>query len=708
MVFFERMGISRLKLAVMVPFVTFVAILAVTVSVIEYQKFTRESSRISLEIHSAIDRSFKGAVASETASLRAVAEALATNDGLKVALRQRDRQRLMRIAGPMLANLGHSASISHLYFIDAEQTAVLRVHQPERYGDVIDRITTRTARQTRAAAAGIELGPLGTMTLRVVVPWFDNGELIGFVETGKEIDHLFEALRQQFDLHALVFIPKARLDRQGWEAGMAMLGRPFDWDEFPDQVLSIRNGISPVVIRQFLAGHRGELNVGDGWYSWLRLDVPDAGGGNAAMVGLVMDITVRHQELVRFGLLLAGIALGGSVVVIALFWLIIDRVEAELMRARRRSELLLSSAGEGIIGVDLAGRCIFANPAAQDMLGFASLADMIGQDVHFLTGHCHGDGSPCDAGECAVRMTLGDGIRRRVDQDLYQHNGGGRFPVEFSVTAMADNGRITGVVLVFHDISERSAAERALADAAGRMEAQSREVARINAELEQFAYVASHDLRQPLRMVSSYLGLIERKLGPQLDDDLKTCFGFAMGGAQRMDRLILDLLEYSRTGRSAEPAVPVPLLEAVADSLVNLEVAIGEAGAQVTVAEGLPTISGDRAELTRLFQNLIGNAVKYRATDRRPEIEIGHRRDGDEVVVWVRDNGIGLSPNDHQRAFQIFQRAVRNDQYEGSGIGLAICKKIIDNCGGRIWIESAEGQGCCFYLAFPIIRAVAA
>ena len=216
-----------------------------------------------------------------------------------------------------------------------------------------------------------------------------------------------------------------------------------------------------------------------------------------------------------------------------------------------------------------------------------------------------------------------------------------------------------------------------------------------NQELEQFSYVASHDLRQPLRMISSYLGLIERRLGPDLGGEIKDFLDFAVGGARRMDRLILDLLEYSRTGKSTQ-RVPVSLGQAVADARANLTVAMREADAEIIVADDLPTVSGDPTDLTRLFQNLIGNAVKYRAPDRRPRVVISCRRLDGEWLVSVMDNGIGIAEEDRERAFAIFQRLVPQEAYEGTGIGLAVCKKIVEHHGGRIWIESAPDGGSIF------------
>lgn len=245
-----------------------------------------------------------------------------------------------------------------------------------------------------------------------------------------------------------------------------------------------------------------------------------------------------------------------------------------------------------------------------------------------------------------------------------------------------------GIVWAAEDISERKAMEL--------------DLKRSNAELEQFAYVASHDLRQPLRMISSYLTLTERKLHDRLDDDTREFMAYARDGAVRMDRLILDLLEYSRIGRRNTDTDLVSLADVANDAVANLGVAITEANAAVTVAPGLPVVRGVLSDLIRLFQNLIGNAVKYRPEDRAPVVAVSCRRRGNAWEVSVSDNGIGIPPEQYERIFGVFQRLHTSAQYEGTGIGLAVCRKIVEHHGGRIWVESAEGNGSVFRFTLPV------
>ena len=246
--------------------------------------------------------------------------------------------------------------------------------------------------------------------------------------------------------------------------------------------------------------------------------------------------------------------------------------------------------------------------------------------------------------------------------------------------------------------------ELAVAAKAAEYEAAMEDLTRSNADLEQFAYVASHDLRQPLRMVSNYLSLIEMNLGDNLTDELKEYIGFAVGGAKRLDNLIYYLLEYSRIGKATEIA-PVSMTDAIATALENLGVAIGEADARIVVAKDFPMAMGCGSELIRLLQNLIGNALKYRAPERPLEIDVGWKPLHSENLFWVKDNGIGIAPEDRDRAFAIFQRLVPQGSYEGTGIGLAICKKIVGSHGGKIWIDSEAGSGCTFFFTLPVMVA---
>jgi PAS domain S-box-containing protein len=250
------------------------------------------------------------------------------------------------------------------------------------------------------------------------------------------------------------------------------------------------------------------------------------------------------------------------------------------------------------------------------------------------------------------------------------------------------DGQVTAVMGVSRDITERKLAEEQL-------RAFSQDLERSNKELEQFAYVASHDLQEPLRVVTGYLQLIERRYKDRIDADANDFIHFAVDGVARMQQLISDLLDYCRVGTQGKSFAPTNL-EAVLDkALVNLQAVIGDSGAVVT-RDPLPTVEADQLQWIRLLQNLIGNGIKFRG-ERRPEIHVSAREEAGHWVFSVRDNGIGIEPQYWEKVFVIFQRLHTRQKYSGTGIGLAICKRIVQRHGGRIWLESQPGQGTTFY-----------
>jgi PAS domain S-box-containing protein len=243
--------------------------------------------------------------------------------------------------------------------------------------------------------------------------------------------------------------------------------------------------------------------------------------------------------------------------------------------------------------------------------------------------------------------------------------------------------------------AEQGRAEKALAQ-------QARELARSNAELQQFAYVASHDLKEPLRMVSSYTQLLARRYKGKLGADADEFIGFAVDGVARMQTLIDDLLSYSRLSQGPTDLRPVRCDDALDRALGDLRAALEASSAVVTRGE-LPELPADSGQLAQLFQNLVGNAVKFRGPEP-PRVHVSAEPKGDAWELSVRDNGIGIAPEYHDRVFVIFQRLHTRTEYPGNGIGLSICKKIVERHGGRIWIESTPGQGSIFRFTLPAER----
>lgn len=266
-------------------------------------------------------------------------------------------------------------------------------------------------------------------------------------------------------------------------------------------------------------------------------------------------------------------------------------------------------------------------------------------------------------------------------------------PIEVVSSLMVRDGEPNEILILARDISERKAAARALAERA-------EELARSNAELEQFAYIVSHDLQEPLRMVTSYLQLIEQRYADKLNDDGREFIGYAVDGTNHMKALINGLLMYSRVGTRGYPPAPINC-EAILDRVLStLQLTISDRQAVIT-HDPMPTVIADGFQLEQLFQNLVSNALKFNAGAAPAQIHIGVLQNNGGWRFWVQDNGIGIEPAYQKQIFDVFKRLHSRNEYSGTGIGLAICKRIVERHGGRIWVESEPGQGATFFFTLP-------
>lgn len=362
------------------------------------------------------------------------------------------------------------------------------------------------------------------------------------------------------------------------------------------------------------------------------------------------------------------------------------QLEEQLRENQEKLQAIYDVLPVGITITDPAGNIIDCNQASEVLLG-------ISQAEHLARNYAgkewtirRPDGSlmlPDDYASVRALRT-GEAVRD-VEMEVLTANGS----QWLLVSAIPLHHPRYGVVIAYVDINEHQ-----------RIEA---ELRRSNTELEQFAYAASHDLRQPLRMITSYLQLLEQELRETLNDDCRQYLSFVTDGAKRIDQMLMALLDYSRVGRKGAATAWFDSRETLDEALLFLRPAIAEAGAKIQIDGEWPRLVANRDELTRLFQNLIGNAVKYRAEGQVPDITVGAELTGSEWRVTVRDNGIGIAPGQIGRLFQVFQRLQARAKYEGVGVGLALCRKIVEHHGGRIWAESAgDGQGCVFRFTLPV------
>jgi len=363
------------------------------------------------------------------------------------------------------------------------------------------------------------------------------------------------------------------------------------------------------------------------------------------------------------------------------------RAEAVLQESQALIQVLINCSVDATQLIEADGTLLACN---------AVLADRLGIEVDALLGRSLWELFSPDVS--AQRRVVVASVIESGKPDRIVDRRNGRVYDNTIHPVVNSEGRVTRVAVFSRDITDQTEAEARIARHIA-------EVQRSNEELEQFAYVASHDLREPLRMISSYLSLIERRHSASLDQDGLQFLDYARDGARRMDRLVLELLDYARIERGGDPIVPTLVRSAIDQAVRDLGTAIAECDARITIEEpdDSPRVMGDGAQLTRLFQNLIGNALKYRLPDRPPEVRITCRRDGADWRFDVADNGIGIEPAYFDRIFRIFQRLHPQDRYDGTGIGLAICKRIVDRHGGRIWVESVPGEGSVFSFTLPAV-----
>ena len=350
---------------------------------------------------------------------------------------------------------------------------------------------------------------------------------------------------------------------------------------------------------------------------------------------------------------------------------------------------LLEAAPDAMVVVNQTGEIVLLNAQAENQFGYHR-DELLGQKVKNIIPEGFAERLITDATRTvaeALAQQIGTGIElsgRRKD--------GTKFPIEIMLSPLESPDGIL-VTAAVRDISVRRAAEELLVKTVG-------DLKRSNEELQQFAYVASHDLQEPLRMVASYTQLLEKRYKGQLDSDANEFIAFAVDGCNRMKGLIEDLLAYSRAGMSDQLPCRISGENALGEALTNLRAAVEESGAVVT-HDALPTVTTNSTQLTQIFQNLVGNAIKYRGPEP-PDIHVSAiRNGGNEWTFSIRDNGMGIDPQYFERIFVIFQRLHGREEFEGTGIGLAVCKKIVEQIGGRIWVESQIKKGSTFYFTLP-------
>ena len=353
-----------------------------------------------------------------------------------------------------------------------------------------------------------------------------------------------------------------------------------------------------------------------------------------------------------------------------------------------RLRLAIEAVPTGILMVDAQGEIVLVNAQIEKLFGYQR-SELLGRNVDMLL--------PSQLGGHVGALRVPSQELQVGDFELCgRRKDGSEVPIEVGSSEIeTHSGRY--VVSSIIDISDRRHAERAFREKGAELE-------RSNRELEHFAYAASHDLREPLRMVATYVTLLKREYGDQLDSSAREYMRFAVEGATRLTRLVSDLLEYARIGPKTLSLQAVDCDAALTQVLEGLRAHIEQSQARVE-REALPTVLGDPVLINQVFQNLIENGIKFRSS-APPCVRVSAERVDDEWHFHFADNGVGIEPRFHDRIFQLFQRLHTSESYPGTGMGLALCKKVVERHGGRVWVESTLGQGSVFSFSLPALREI--
>ncbi len=767
---------------------------------------------------------------------------------MQQALRKGDAASLLTVWRPVFESMHSENKVTHFVFLDAKRVCLLRVNKPDKHGDRIDRFTALEAERTGKTASGIELGLLGTFTLRVVRPVFEAGTLVGYVELGKEIEDAMQVLHTRYNSQLVICIRKEYLDREEWESGMRLLQRQPDWDRLAHYVVSYYSqGRLPNAFATWADKVLGteqsdkkdhEFDLGGEVWRVAKTPLQEASGREVGDLLFLDNITadkVAFTRLLVLASIIAGVVLalllGYILVLLARTDAAIRAQQRELRESEERHRLLFDQSWDALMTLaPPSWKFTSGNPAAYKLFGiqdeaeFTSLGPwdlapglqldglpsaekaknhietaMREGSHYFEWTHRHlSDGTDFPAtvlltrmeqeGQVFLQATVRDNtaqkraeeaLRERdifltnlldtlpipvfykdqegrylglnkafmtflgksreqllgktvfevnptelaavfhaKDLELMERRGLQQYEAQvmdasgvmrdvifYKATLTTSQGDLNGLVGAILDITERKQAQEVLSrsheELERRVTERTAQLLEANKELEAFAYSVSHDLRAPLRTLNGFSNILLKSNDEALDEQSRHYLDLIGKGALRMDRLVSGLLEYARTSQAAmEPDWCYP--EALVRELLE---GLGTRYPTATLKiEPLPKCWADPQLLHQVWQNLLDNALKFSSTREDAVVQVGGRREGEEIVYFVKDNGEGFDPTYSEKLFKVFQRLHTDEQFEGIGIGLAIVGSLIGRHGGRVWAESIPGEGATFFFSLPAVR----
>jgi signal transduction histidine kinase len=543
-------------------------------------------------------------------------EVIVQDPGLKEVYLEKNREKLHNYGQLLFQNLKNKYGITHFYFILPDGRVFLRMHNEEIYGDLVERHSFQKARDTGSPAWEIELGKTA-FALRAVMPYYQAGKLIGYVELAEEIEHFLEILGRETHSEFGIIADKIYLDRGDWKSLRKVAGLRDNWDDIENHLILSSTSDGEMAAQCFVEDNLERVEKGqnilqqiqgqNGIFMCGGFELNDSGGRHIGAVLSLTNISDHVAAAKKDNIALIRLA-------IIFFFLIFT------------------------VGV------LISDSITKPILKLAEVAKAVG--------------------------------RGNLDQKV-------------SVSSTNEIGQLE---MVFNDMIEK----RKLYDE--ELKHTLDKLARSNSDLEQYAYIVSHDLKSPLVSISGFANLLEKNYKDKLDGEASQYIEFIINSSKRMNNIIDDLLTYARIDRSNKLS-SVDLNKIFIRAIMNLSVEI-EKNLAIITHDTLPTVIGNGSQLEQLFQNLIANAIKFH-NQEPPKIHISAKQENKNWILTVSDNGIGIDSKDRENIFNMFVSHSDRSKYKGTGIGLAICKKVVDHHGGKIRVESELNKGSTFVISLP-------
>jgi signal transduction histidine kinase len=624
---------EKIKLPILIPLLASILLLLIIFTIAIYrlqQKHINEDVQARLDN---VSRYFNQFLASDARLIGETTHFVKDNPDIQNAWLAKDRNALLALTAPIFEKLRQDYKITHLYFIDTNNTCFLRVHNPPRFGDRINRLTLKSTSGTQKSSWGIELGPYGTFTLRVVQPWFVNNTLTGFIEFGEEIEHIAPKLKNTINVDLAFLIDKSLLNRDDWQEGLKIMGRTGDWNLMPNCVIadSTMPDVPPEFTQLTSLPHEKRRNriltakLNDSTFSAGFVKLSDAAGHEVGDILVIKNIT-KEQTSLRILL----------VTITTMSFLI--------------ASALISFFYIHVVGIE---KRLFETHAA---------------------------------------LIIEIEKRKEIEAELRKHRDNLEKTIKNRTAELEETNKH-----LQQENELRTKAEKSLEKLNADLESTITQLSRTNKQLNEFAHLAAHDLKTPLRGIGTLAQWLYTDYYDKLDDNGRRQINLLVKRVKRMDNLINDILGYSTTTRDKlkERMVDLNILiRNVIDRIKPPE------NIKITINNTLPVLVCEEEHLWQVFINLISNAVKF---SDKPQASVIIDVE-DEKHFWkfsVADNGPGIEPKHFERIFRLFQILNNRDNVESEGIGLTLTKKIVELYDGKIWLTSEVGEGSTFFFTLP-------